>query len=349
MAPHNAVPRLPGLATAKVLAGSLGLSSFTTEELAEQVGVAKPTVDDVVRNRYKEYFCALGPEHAGRPGRPKQRWAIQEDRVSDVASIVRAVRDVGRDTRHRSVAESDLVDAYLVMAANAVTSVRGSDPVSAQALIDTADGNLRLAGFESDGSPIRQDLDDPMLGKARLIAVVRDLVDAELSNDHMRIDVAKLRALPVLTATSTDMRANEWLPLAMTVSTTSSSIIPATVMIPKVEWPYVHSVLPNLEVVRSGVLGSIFAMDNRITRGVAALFQSAAEPIAAVVHSSGFLERFARVAGSEIMVSGSVADLSAARDYGAHFVLADNTGSFATQVQVANQVTRIGLGLELPG
>lgn len=215
MATKTATGGLPGLATVKVLAGSLTLPSFTVAALAEAVGVSPKTVDDILRRRYKKYFYPVGPDHGGQPGRPAQRWALRDDRASEVVDIVDEVRRVSGADISRKARESELADASLVMAANAVTSVRGSDPESARSLLRTVKYNLELAGFAPDGSPVDNEVDASSAAKARLVAVVGDLVEAELTKDQRLIDEANLRALPVLTDVAPDIPANEWLPLAV--------------------------------------------------------------------------------------------------------------------------------------
>ena len=66
----RALVDVTGVETIKTLVACLGVPDFTVDELAQQAGVSRRTVDTVVR-RYEHAFDRLPSGKQAGPGRPR--------------------------------------------------------------------------------------------------------------------------------------------------------------------------------------------------------------------------------------------------------------------------------------
>jgi hypothetical protein len=214
----GALAGITGVETIKTLVACLGVPDFTIDELAQQAGVSRRTVDTVVR-RYQQAFDRLPGGKQDGPGRPPVRWRLRTDHLDEVLEAVDSHQSALGAGWRSEVADApgrDTVESSLIMAAAAVTR-RSDDPEQAKQLVAAARNSLAAAGFDSDGSPWTGQPDHELAGRARFIAAVADVVDSCLTGDQQRIDLAQARAMPHLEDAKRYMPATEWLPLAQRV------------------------------------------------------------------------------------------------------------------------------------
>src|ERR1700740_2734013 len=84
----GALADVTGVETIKTLVACLGVPDFTVDELAQQTGVSRRTVDTVVR-RYQHAFDKMpsGKQGVG-PARPPVRWRLRTDHLDEVLAAI---------------------------------------------------------------------------------------------------------------------------------------------------------------------------------------------------------------------------------------------------------------------
>src|SRR5260370_21153281 len=141
----QALADVTGIETIKTLIACLGVPDFTVDELAQQTGVSRRTVDTVVR-RYQHAFDRLPNGKQGGPGRPPVRWRLRTDHLDEVVAAVdshQAALGVGPRSAAADAPESATVEASLIMAAAALA--RGSDVTAQTKQIVATARNARAA------------------------------------------------------------------------------------------------------------------------------------------------------------------------------------------------------------
>jgi DEAD/DEAH box helicase domain-containing protein len=218
-----------GVETIKTLIACLGVPDFTVDELAQQAGVSRRTVDTVVR-RYQHAFDRLPSGKQDGPGRPPVRWRLRADHLDEVVAAVdshQAALSPGWRSELADAPDSATVEASLIMAAAALAR-RPDDARQTKQLVATARNSLAAAGFGPDGLPYAGHPGQVLAGRARFIAAVAEVVDARLSNDQQLIDEAQARAMPHVVDAARYMSAAEWMPLAQEVVPAAARVLYAS-------------------------------------------------------------------------------------------------------------------------
>lgn len=248
---------IAGVETLRVLAGSVGVASFTVNSLARRTGVSRDTVDTVLR-RHRGVFERLDPIPGPGRGRPQVRWQLRAEAVDQVVAEVNRlqsvieIQDLGPD----NTIDADVVEASLALAADAVLRAPVGDPRAAMSLVAAAKSSLLAAGYDFTGDEALSTglpETDPRGNRARIISTVADLVEAEATGGLDRLDSIQAKALPLVTEARSSMSAEEWLPLANRVVSARSSVLaaPIEVMDPGGQ-KLIEQLFPNLTAVSDG-------------------------------------------------------------------------------------------------
>jgi hypothetical protein len=331
--------------------GCLGVPDFTVDELAQQTGVSRRTVDTVVR-RYQHAFDRLPSGKQNGPGRPPVRWSLRTDHLDEVLAAVdlhQSALGTGWRSEAADAPEPDTVEASLIMAAAAIT--RGSDdPEQAKQLVAAARNSLAAAGFDSDGSPWTRQPDQELASRARFIAAVADVVDACLSDDQQRIDQAQARAMPHLEGAKRYMSATEWLPLAQRVLLAPGTVITPPVLVEENSVSYFRKLFPTLRAFlrkKDVPAGFVFMTDTRAEQ------PALSAPATFLLNFKDSAETRRRWPGSAtapdcVVVSRKPEVLAPAAEYGAGFIL--HRENKTAKTEIANAVnSRAAWGVGLPG
>jgi hypothetical protein len=333
----GALADVTGVETIKTLVACLGVPDFTVDELAQQAGVSRATVDTVVR-RYQYAFDGQ-PEASGRPGRPRVRWRLRTDHLDEVLEAVDSHQSALGPGWRAEVADApgpDTVETSLIMAAAAITR-RSDDPEQAKQLIAAAQNSLAGAGFGPDGSPWTEQPDQELAGRARFIAAVADVADSCLSHDQQRIDEAQARAMPLLEDARRYMPASEWLPLAEKVLDAPGTVLSAPVLVEKNSVSYFRNLFPTLKaLLRKNVpAGFVFMTDTRAKQPAQPTpvtllfnFKNSTDPRLSWAGTAGIQDG--------VVVSSKPEVLVPAAEYGAEFIL--HRKNETAKTEIANAV-----------
>jgi hypothetical protein len=335
----GALADVTGVETIKTLVACLGVPDFTVDELAQQAGVSRRTVDTVVR-RYQYAFDRLPSGKQDGPGRPRIRWSLRTDHLDAVLAAVDSHQSAlgpGWQSEVADAPEPDTVETSLIMAAAALT--RGSDdPEQAKQLVAAAQNSLAAAGFGPDGSPWTEQPDQELAGRARFIAAVADVADSCLSDDQQRIDEAQARAMPLLEDAKRYMSATEWLPLAQKVLDAPGTVLSAPVLVEENSVSYFRTLFPTLKAFlrEKGVpAGFVFMTDTRAEQPISP------DPVTFLLNFKNSAETKRRWTGSArvqdcVVVSRKPEVLAPAAEYGADFIL--HRGNETAKTEIANAV-----------
>jgi len=336
-----------GVETLKVLAGAIGLPTFTVDALAERAGVSRRTVATVLQ-RYGQAFQQLGPSSPSGPGRPAIRWQVREDHIDDIVRRLDPIQSVVGDHVARSNAPVvDLTDAAVLMAANAIIHAPTDDPATAEALVSAARDSLASAGFAQDGSSLTPQRDEGIERRAELIASVVDVVDASVAGDQERVDQALMRAFPRLQEAMQHVTVDEWMPLAHRMLREPSTVLAAPVLVHEFD-PAASKFFPNLELAPAvaDVPTGFVCM-----RDVRAPAPSVFRPSSVVVFDDELASvrriPFERLGGVQmfIVVSGDPQVLGPVVQLGGKFVLRRDEES--TQKEIVHLVNGLAIGLDI--
>jgi hypothetical protein len=328
-----------GVETIKTLVACLGVPDFTVDELAQQTGVSRRTVDTVVR-RYQHAFDRLPSGRRGRPGRPAVRWRLRTDHLDEVVAAVDSHQSALGAGWRPEVADapgSDTVEASLIMAAAAIAR-RADDDGQARQLVAAARNSLAAAGFGPDGSPLTAQPRQDEAGRARFIAAVTEVVDATLSHDRHRIDKAQAQAMPFVADAARYMPVAQWMPLAQKVAFAPGTVLSAPVLVAKDSVKYFHKLFPSLRAhlqEEDVPEGFVLMTDARAEQ------QAVATPVTSLRNFKDLAETKRKWADAAelpdcVVVSGEPEVLEPAAEYGAHFIL--HRGNEATKTEIANLV-----------
>jgi len=347
----QALADVTGVETIKTLVACLGVPDFTVDELAQQTGVSRRTVDTVVR-RYQYAFDRLPSGKQDGPGRPPVRWRLRSNYLDEVLAAVDSHQSALDADWRSEVADApgrDSAEASLIMAAAALA--RGSDDAEqAKQLVAVARNSLGAAGFGSDGSPWTGQPDQELAGRARFIAAVADVADACLSDDQQRIDQAQARAIPHLEDAKRYMSATEWMPLAQKVLRAPGTVLSAPVLVEKSSVSYFRKLFPTLRAFlrkKDMPTGFVFMADARAEQ------PASSTPVMSLLkfkNSAETKRKWVDIAGLPdcVVVSKKTEVLEPAAEYGAHFIL--HRENEAAKIEIANVVNwRAAWGDELPG
>jgi hypothetical protein len=258
-----------GVATLRVLAGTLGVADFTVNSLAQRTGVSRETVDTVLR-RHPEAFRKIDRLPGPGRGRPQVRWQLRPDAIDEVVREVERLQAGAGVDRLSSTGslEPSLIDASLTMAADSILRASADEPTNAMPLVDSARSSLLAAGFDPALNEVTVQggaEEHEIAPRARLISAVADLVEAEITGDHERIDLAKAKALPLVREARTSTFAEEWLPLAERVVNAEGSVLGGLV---EVVDPGGQSLVQTLFPHLTRVAGSSIGFDPREHSGL---------------------------------------------------------------------------------
>jgi hypothetical protein len=342
-----------GVETIKTLIACLGVPDFTVDELAQQAGVSRRTVDTVVR-RYQHAFDRLANGRQGGPGRPPVRWRLRTDHVDEVVAAVdshQSALGVGWRSEVADAPGSDTAEASLIMAAAALA--RGyDDAAQAEQLVAAARNSLAAAGFGPDGSPWRGQPDQKLAGRARFIAAVADVADACLSDDQLRIDEAQARAMPHLEDAKRYMSATEWMPLAQKVLLAPGTVLSAPVLVEKNSVSYFRKLFPTLRAFlrkQDAPAGFVLMTDTRAEQ------PTSSTPVTSLLNFANSAETKRRWAGTGglldcVVVSRKPEVLAPAAEYGADFILHRKNETAKTEIANAvNSRAAWGVGFSVAG
>jgi hypothetical protein len=349
----QALAEVTGVETIKTLIACLGVPTFTVDELAQQAGVSRRTVDTVVR-RYQDAFDKLPSGKQGGPGRPPVRWRLRADHLDEVVAAVdsnQAALSVGQRSDLAGAPESAMAEASLIMAVTALAR-RSDDAGQTKQLVATARNSLAAAGFGSDGLPYAGQPGQELAGKARFIAVVADVVDACLSEDQQLIDEAQARAMPHVVDAARYMSVTDWMPLTQKVILAPGTVLSAPVLVEKNSLKYFRKLFPTLQSFlrkKDVPAGFVFMTDTRAEQ------PAVSTPVTSLVNFQDLVETRRKLAETATrpdcvaVVSSRPEVLGPAAEHGAHFIL--YRGNQATKTEIANVVNSHaawGVGL-LPG
>lgn len=277
-----------GVETLRVLAAAVGTASFTVNSMAERAGVSRETVDTVIR-RHPGVFQKLDSIPGTGRGRPQVRWQLRDDAVDEVTAKAAKLHGAAGALRIESgPLQSDLVDASLTLAADAVLRASADDRQAAESLVTAAWSSLRAAGYESliDSAANEALPETDRQGHlALVIGAIADLVAAEIIGEADQIDSVQARALSLIIDAKPSVFAEDWLPLANRVVRTESSVLAAPVeVVDDNGRAVVEGLFPNLSAISDGtvdvensagnfepVMTSVLA-DHRMTTGIPDIF-----------------------------------------------------------------------------
>lgn len=230
---NNAGGTGSGIETLKTLAGAVGVATFTVRSLAERTGVSDRTVDTVVR-RYGHAFERLGPASRAGRGRPEVTWRLRSTAIDEIASEVAALgRTIDAPIGTHPSPSSDMMEASLTMAQDAVLTADPSDPDSTADLIAAARASLAAAGLTQvpDRTKERFIFDAPVMQakRALLIDAVADLIAAQVSGKADQVDAKQADAFLLLLETQGELPAGQWNPLAQRVVAAPGTILSSPV------------------------------------------------------------------------------------------------------------------------
>lgn len=345
---HSPLADSTGIETIKTLVGAVSVPDFTVDELAQQTGVSRRTVD-TVRRRYKEAFERLPSSDQVSRGRPPVRWRLRSDHIDDVVAAVKSHQsalDGGWRARVAEPPGDDLAAASLTMAVSAIAHI-SDDAGETRQLLSAARHSLAAAGFNPDGSPWAHQLDGELAGKAGLVATVADLADACLAGDQQQIDQAQARALPQVALAARHMPVAEWLPLAQRVVQAPGTVLSAPILVAKASLGFFSRLFPTLRSSRQ---------NRTVPSGFVLMADTRAEPPASSAPATSLVcwqdpaetvREFAHAREPEdyVVVSSKPDVLGPVLDHGAHFVLLRDH-SMAKE-RIANIVNRRACGFEV--
>ena len=335
----RALVDVTGVETIKTLIACLGVPDFTVDELAQQAGVSRRTVDTVVR-RYKQAFDRLPSGKQDAPGRPAVRWRLRNDHLDEVLAAVDSHQSaLGASWRSEmaDVPGPDTVEASLIMAAAAIAR-ESDDTEQAKQLVAAARNSLAAAGFGSDGSPLTGQPGKELAARARLIGVTADVVDACSSGDQKRIDEAQAQAMPHVEDAKRYMSATEWMPLAQKVLLAPGTVLSAPVLVEKDSVKYFRRLFPTLRAYlqkKNVPPGFVFMTDTRAEQ------LAVSTPVTSLLNFKDSAEtklKWAITANLPdcIVVSRKPEVLKPAAECGAHFIL--HRENEATRTDIANVI-----------
>jgi RNA polymerase sigma factor (sigma-70 family) len=345
----QALADVTGVETIKTLIACLGVPDFTVDELAQQAGVSRRTVDTVVR-RYQHAFDRLPSGKRGGRGRPAVRWRLRADHLDEVVAAVdshQAALGSGRRSDLTGAPESATVEASLIMAVTALAR-RSDDAGQRKQLVATARNSLAAAGFGPDGLPSAGQQGQDLAGRARFIAAVADVIDACLSEDQQLIDEAQARAMPHVVDAARYMSATDWMPLAQKVVLAPGTVLSAPVLVEKNSLEYFRELFPTLRsfLLKKDVpAGFVFMTDARAEQSAVSI------PVASLVNFQDILETKRKLAETLeqpdcVVVSSSPEVLGPAAEHGAHFILYRGNQATKTEIaKVVNSQAAWGVGL----
>ena len=207
-----------GVETLKVLAGTVGVGSFTVSSLAERTGVPRETVDTVLR-RHRHAFRKLDLISRHGRGRPQQRWQLRAEAIDEVVAEVGRLQAVigTQSVEPTTTSEYEVVEASLTMATDSVLRASADEPQTALSLLKAARSSIQAAGYDPVVSDIPGEgstATDAFSRRARVVSAVADLIEAQISGDAERIYSTQCKVLPLLRDAKSSMSAEEWLLLA---------------------------------------------------------------------------------------------------------------------------------------
>ena len=338
-----------GLETTKVLVGAADLPTFTVDALSEHVGVSRKTVD-TVRRRYSNLFEQVGSAASGGRGRPAILWRLKRQEVHKVAEVVDRVRaslsSADQDALNE-IPDEETARALVLGAVDSIGRAALRDEVECPELVRAARFSLASAGFqEGDPPPEKVSIETELAVSAAFTYSIASLIEAIRSGRQEDIDSTQSKALRLGVEASTFMSVEQWLPLARAVARAPSDVIGRPILVPQRHEDVASALFPDLRRV-SGWHGYVCLGD---PRGVGRVQD---DPVATVLWMNNQRDiRDADMAAADMAAAG-ISRLFISRDpwfldlalgYGAKFVL--ERASEATQLQVAQVVNRLTLGLE---
>jgi hypothetical protein len=341
---------ITGVATIKTLVASLGVPDFTIDELAQQTGVSRKTVDTVLR-RYEHAFERVPAVRQAGRGRPPVRWRLRSEHLDEVVAAVeshQSALSIGLRAEAVGSPDADSAEAALIMAAVAIARTSDDARETAQ-LVSAARHSLAAAGFGPDGSPWTGQPSQELSGKAHLVASVADVVEACASNDQGRIDKAQAQAMPHVMEAAQYMPASEWLPLAQRVALAPGTVLSAPVLVGKKSVNYFNRLFPSLKALaeQHNVPSGFVCMSD--TRAPSLFWSGPATFLLWSKDPDETRQEFAHVVNpfNFVVVSSRPEVLKPVIERGAQFVL--QRGSSVTKTEIANVVNWRACGFSQPG
>ncbi|MCV7238280.1 hypothetical protein [Mycolicibacterium celeriflavum] len=229
-------------------------------------------------------------------------------------------------------------ETALLMAISAIAAMESNDE-DPRPLLSAVANNLRLAGFDRDGSTTaRKRVSREQALTARLIAAVVAVVEAKLSGNQQVETAAQVHALGVFRESMPIVRAEEWVPLASAALNAWGTVIATPVVVPEPDWPFVSRVLPGLRPIRSGLQDLICAVDDLVWPRATAL-APVMQPFTTVLHDVRTRMRLLGPPRARVLVLTAEDDVLGAIRAGDHVVLADDTAT----VEIARHTAKVAL------